>query len=272
MLPDLTKFRSELDADGSIEPAKRKKLSEFFGSMESFFEHADIVNAETDGDEKHGSFAPMRIRNVELTKSGVAPPKPFEVSFPQSIVWALMGCAAGFAIALVQERTMGTWQRLLIAPLSKVQILAGKALSCFIACVLVLAMMLVVGNLFFEVRITSLFHIVLAVVASAFCFTGLMMVISTFGRTERAVAGAGWASLLPLAMIGGGMVPLFVMPSWMQDLASASPVKWAILSLEGAIWRDFSTTEMLLPLAILVAVGLLGFGLGLTVMMRRSAA
>jgi ABC-2 type transport system permease protein len=99
-----------------------------------------------------------------------------------------------------------------------------------------------------------------------------MMVISTFGRTERAVAGAGWASLLPLAMIGGGMVPLFVMPSWMQDLASASPVKWAILSLEGAIWRDFSTTEMLLPLAILVAVGLLGFGLGLTVMMRRSAA
>jgi hypothetical protein len=89
--------------------------------------------------------------------------------------------------------------------------------------------------------------------------------VSVLGRTETAVAGAGWGLFIIMAMLGGGMVPLIAMPGWMRQLSSASPVKWAILSLEGAIWRDFTLMEMMLPAGILVGVGVVTFAAGVRI-------
>ena len=49
----------------------------------------------------------------------------------------------------------------------------------------------------------------------------------------------------------------------MRTLSSLSPVKWSILALEGAIWRDFSFREMLLPCAVLLGFAALFAALGL---------
>ncbi|MBU0717617.1 MAG: ABC transporter permease, partial [Planctomycetes bacterium] len=74
--------------------------------------------------------------------------------------------------------------------------------------------------------------------------------------------GIGWAVLLIMAMLGGGMVPLIVMPGWMQTLSHVSPVKWAIVAMEGAIWRNFTLPEMLFPCGILLGVGVVCFAIG----------
>ncbi len=95
-------------------------------------------------------------------------------------------------------------------------------------------------------------------------FVGLTdrMLIAALGTTEQAAAGAGWAVMLPLTMLGGGMVPLFVMPAWMSAASNFSPAKWAVLAMEGGIWRGFSAAEMLLPCTILITTGLVCFALG----------
>jgi len=58
------------------------------------------------------------------------------------------------------------------------------------------------------------------------------------------------------------MIPLFVIPAWMQTVSNLSPVKWGILALEGATWRGFSAAEMALPVGVLVLAGVAGLGLG----------
>jgi ABC-2 type transport system permease protein len=65
-----------------------------------------------------------------------------------------------------------------------------------------------------------------------------------------------------MAMLGGGMLPLFMMPSWLQTLATASPVAWALTAIEGAVWRGFSLAELALPLIglLLLGVGCLAIG------------
>jgi linearmycin/streptolysin S transport system permease protein len=111
--------------------------------------------------------------------------------------------------------------------------------------------------------------LLLAVGSTAACFTGLMMFISTLGKTPEGVGGAGWGVMMPMAMLGGGMIPLIAMPGWLYQLSSLSPVKWGILGLEGAIWRGFSVGEMLLPCGILLAVGAVGFVAGAQVLSLR---
>jgi ABC-2 type transport system permease protein len=65
------------------------------------------------------------------------------------------------------------------------------------------------------------------------------------------------------------MVPLLVMPPWMQALSIISPVRWSILALEGAIWRGFSWAELLPPCAVLLGVGTAAFFLGVWLLTRQ---
>ena len=69
-------------------------------------------------------------------------------------------------------------------------------------------------------------------------------------------------------MTGGGMIPLMVMPSWMQTVSSFSPAKWSVVAAEGAIWRGYAFSDMLLPLGVLMAVGVLGFTIGVTILSK----
>ena len=89
-----------------------------------------------------------------------------------------------------------------------------------------------------------------------------MMLVSTLGKTEQAASGAAWAIMMPLSMLGGGMVPQIAMPAWMSTAGNISPVKWAIRAIEGALWRDFTLTEMLLPCGILLVFGYICFAIG----------
>jgi ABC-2 type transport system permease protein len=191
-----------------------------------------------------------------------------ELVFPAAVLWGLIGCAACFAISMVTERTRGTFLRLVAAPIDKSALLWGKALACLLACLAVAAILTAVAALGFGVRFEQPWLVALALASAALCFVGITMLLSLLGRTEQAVAGAGWAVLILMAMIGGGMVPLSMMPAWLLSVSHLSPAKWSILALEGATWRGFSPTELLVPCGILVAIAALGFGIGTRLLSR----
>jgi ABC-2 type transport system permease protein len=210
------------------------------------------------------------LREVAVIRSG-APANAFALVFPAAIAWGLMGCAATFAVAMVAERTGGTLIRLRAAPLPRASIVLGKALACTVACLVDAAALLLIARVGFGVRAPDLSMLALALFSVTACFVGLTQVLSTLGRTEQSVSGAGWATLLFMAMLGGAMVPVSLMPDWMQRLSDLSPIRWGILALEGALWRGFGLRDLLLPCAILLAVGALGFTLGLRITGRREA-
>ena len=168
-------------------------------------------------------------------------------------MWGIIACITTFAVSLVTERKEGTLTRLLTAPLSSYHLLGSKALACFLTTILVSFIVMLVGVLLFGIQVASYFKLALGLVIVAGSFVGVMMLLSVLGKTERATSGIGWAVLLVFAMIGGGMLPLFFMPDWLKALSSISPIKWGILALEGAIWRDFTFRELLPPYLILAA-------------------
>jgi ABC-2 type transport system permease protein len=243
---------------------QRGSLTGLFTSLGDFYRSAD--STILDGTQM--GMGEIEVESVERAISKEYPRSSYDVSFPQAIVWGLIGCAAAFSISIVQERTTGTFLRLRLAPIGRVHILAGKGTACFIACIVVMILLLSIGRVVFGVNTSNLTQLSMAIFASALCFVGIMMLISVLGRTERSVAGAGWAILMVMAMAGGGMVPAMFMPGWMRAISQASPVKWAIYSLEGAIWRQFSTAEMLLPVGVLLGIGLLFFTVGAAVFSR----
>lgn len=185
------------------------------------------------------------------------------------MMWAVIGACAAFAITLVRERKEGTLTRLRVAPHPMGVILAGKALACFATCVGALAILTTIAHLVFGMRIESYALYIVGVVCTGLCFVGIMMAIATLGKTEEAVAGAGWGILLICAMLGGGMVPLMVMPQWLASVSKVSPVRWAVYSLEGAVWRGLTFAELLPAYAVLLGVGAVAFAFGVWVFRKR---
>ena len=242
-------------------PSERRRLTErYLGELRTYLDDLRPLAGGTG--RAAGGFRPVSVERRALRVGRERPRSAFDFTFPQGILWGVIGSALGFALSLVTERTRGTLTRLEMSPLSRAHVLAGKALACAVTILAVEAGLLCVGALFFGVRPTSWALTLAAALSVAACFVGVMMLVAVLGRSEQSAGGLAWSIMMPLAMVGGAMVPLFAMPSWMQILGNLSPVKWGILALEGATWRGFSPSEMALPCAVLVAVGLAGFALG----------
>jgi ABC-2 type transport system permease protein len=233
-------------------------LAQFLGALDKF-----LATPMPNQGQGPADWQPLQISKVSIQRQrSLGPTNAFQVTFPQGVIWGIIGSVMTFAVGIVAERVRGTFVRLQIAPLTRAQILGGKALACFLSITVLQVALFTLGAVLFRVYPSSAPLLVVACASASAGFVGFMMMIASFGRTEQAVAGAGWALLMPMAMLGGAMIPQFVMPPWMLALSNISPVKWAILALEGAMWRDFSLVEMALPCAILLASGAVCFAIG----------
>lgn len=249
-----------LKNDTRMPKNQRQILARFFQDLDRFLDKMEKSNDSKK--QAIPAFQPLIIERAEIMRERQGPNNAYAVSFPQAIIWGMMGCTAGFGISLVSEKNRGTLIRLRMAPISSMQILAGKALACFMTALGVAFLLFALATYLFGVRTHSFVLFSVAVVVVALAFVGLMMFLSVLGKTERSASGIGWAILLVMAMLGGGMIPLFIMPSWMQKISHFSLVKWAILNIEGAVWRNFSFKEMLFPSAILLGSGVFLFSIG----------
>ena len=261
-----------LQTDLTRSPEERRRAAGVLNNLERFMVSLDSTEGAGDttgaaATTAAGAGGP-RIKVIDITEEENGPRNAYEITFPSSVMWALIGVCMSFAISIVHERIRGTFLRLRLAPISRSQVLAGKGLAAFLAALGAATLLLVLAAVVFNVRITNPPALAVALVAAAFCFTGLMMLISVFGRTHSAVAGAGWAVLLVMSMTGGGMIPLIAMPAWMQSVSNFSLVKWGVLAVEGAIWRGFSAQEMAVPVGILLAAGVVGFAVGARALSR----
>ena len=239
-------------------PDQVAPVQRFLGELKTF-----MATPQSQGPpgSPQGEWQPLKITKKDVARVYEGPRNPFDITFPQGVIWGLIGCAMSFGISLVTERTHGTLVRLRMAPLTPAQILGGKALSCFTSIVFVELMLLGVA-MAFGVRPTSYSMLALAGLSAAICFVGFMMLVASLGKTEQTASGAGWAILMPLSMVGGAMVPTFVMPAWVQSISFISPIRWTMLAIEGGVWRNFSIAEMATPCAILITVGVACFAIG----------
>jgi ABC-2 type transport system permease protein len=263
---NLRNARRSLESDPYVPPGVRSNLGRLFEDLDRFYGDASFgAGDDTAGVAGGGlsGFQPIVIERADvIVMKRQGPSNAYAISFPQGIIWGIIGTTAGFAISIVVERTRGTLMRLQVAPLNRAHILAGKALACFGVILAISIGLLTLARFAFGVVPGSLPLLALAFLSSSVAFVGIMMLLSVLGKTEQAVGGIGWAALIVMSMLGGGMIPLFVMPGWMHSVSAISPVKWSILAMEGAVWRQFSLAEMLQPCGILIGVGIACFLVG----------
>lgn len=245
--------------NAKLPEAERQPYNDLLDALEKL---PAATPAATSADPAAAAWQPLTVETESLQSVRHGPRNPFAISFPQGILWGLVGCLMGFATGFAQEREQGTWLRLRTGPMRSVDLMLGKALAALIALLAVQAGLLLLARLLFGLVPESLPALLLVIAASAIAFTGMMLLIASAGHTTQGVSSAGWAALMPLMMIGGGMIPLIAMPAWMAKVSAFSPINWSLRSIEGAIWRGYVWSDYLWPLCGLLLLGAICFAIG----------
>ena len=66
------------------------------------------------------------------------------------------------------------------------------------------------------------------------------------------------------------MVPRFFMPDLLKDLGWLTPNTWALEAYSGVFWRGEPLTDVLLPIGLLTAVGIVGWLMARTLASRKA--
>ena len=278
--PLIEDAKKQLDSDNEVNPLTRRLMSNYFQSLETLMDSMAGIQVAEDSElslKTGGNFQFADIQSLDISKE-IDPNSQagqlqklrsrWDISFPQAMMWGVLGCVAGFSISVARERTLGTMVRLEVAPLSRFQILAGKALACFIAVIGVIGMLTLLG-IGLGMRPANFMALAVAAISIACCFVGIMMTLAVLGKTEQSVSGIGWAANMVMAMLGGAMIPVMFMPAFLQSASVVSPITWSILAIEGAIWRQYTMAEMVFPCLILIGIGATGFVIGTQVLSRK---
>ena len=257
-------WKDDVEEDDNVGAKQAKLLFNFFDAYDTLLKDVNDkeYNSAFDGDI-------LNFDKLDVNREYEGPMTSFQITFPQCLIWGILMCTFTFAVSIVKERTHGTFERLRVGPISRAHILGGKGIACFMTSLLMTCTMYALAKTIFKMPIDNMYLFILAVICTLLCFVGLLMLISTLGRTEQSIGAAGWAILMIMGMLGGAMMPLAFMPSWLRPLSHISPVKWSILAIEGAIWREFTPVEMITPCLILLAIGAAAFLLGVAMLTRQ---
>ncbi len=253
--------KQDIQSDTTLSLGEKKNTSQFFSAMENYYANMDTTAKQSGPMGGGDAKTSLKIKSISRDYKG-KPRSSFDITFPSAILWGIIACANAFAISMVSERRKGTYHRLRMTPIHSFQILLGKGTACFLACLGSNLFLLLLGYWVFHVRASTPIFLLMTSFCTAWCFVGIMSLISVLGKTEQVVGDSTWGISLIMMMFGGGMIPLIAMPVWMQKASNFSPVKWGIYSMEGAIWRDFSFSEMLFSWSLLLSVGLIAFCIG----------
>jgi ABC-2 type transport system permease protein len=196
----------------------------------------------------------------------------FSVPGYTTVVVFLM--AAVTAASVYNEKKVGSFRRLLAAPMSKATLLAGKMLPNFIIgllqiVVIFAASMLLLPLLGLE-RLTlgnDPLALILVSLALALCSTCLGILFAALFRTEGQLATLGGIGMWIMGALAGCLFPTFLLGSAGLDAVSkAFPHYWALQAYLDLITRGRGladvTTELLALLvfsAIFFAVGVWRF-------------
>ena len=248
--------------DLGADPALADVGDQLLARVDRQFALAEALESETivlDVHGKAGVTAPEDGEEINL----------FNYFLPGFAVFFLMfGTSAGVR-DLHRERVNGTFQRQLLAPLSPVQLLAGKWLAAVIQGMVQLLSLFVVGALLFGVNLgPDPLSLITIVIASAAAAAGLFMLLALLSPTEKIMDNLATTVILVSALIGGNMMPLDAMPPWIHLAGRWVFNYWANRGFTGVIADNQSVLAqpqpvlMLLGAAILFAVAsLLVYGI-----------
>ncbi len=165
--------------------------------------------------------------------------------------------------AIATERTKGTFQRMIIAPISPTTVLIGKFVSNLALVYMSGFIMLLTGIVLFQVNIYwNIPAIILAMFLGSLSAIGIGLIISSVAKNEEAADSISVIISVPLQFFIGAFFPLELMPPAAQAFGEALPFTKLVNAMTDLMTRNLPFDAIIPELMYLTVSGIILFTLG----------
>jgi ABC-2 type transport system permease protein len=145
------------------------------------------------------------------------------------------------AISIATERSDGTLKGLAGTPMPKSAYFVGKVVQVLAVTVLIVALLLFIGTVFYKVPLPTgsdwVTFVWVTLLGSASC-TLLGIAVSSLAKNGRSASATVTPIALVLQFISGVFFQFTQVPTWLQTIAALFPLKWMTQGLRSVFLPD----------------------------------
>jgi ABC-2 type transport system permease protein len=173
------------------------------------------------------------------------------------------------AASIYEEKKVGSFRRLMAAPLSRPALLGGKLLPAFLTALVQIVVIFAFGSL--GLRLLGAtpvplenapVGVALVSIMTALCASALGILIAAIARTESQIGGMGMLVLWGMGLLGGCIAPAFLLDRYLGPLPKIVPQYWANRAFDDLLVRGLELQDIALELAVLLGFTILFFVIG----------
>lgn len=174
------------------------------------------------------------------------------------------------ARSIFEEKKVGSFRRLMAAPMSKAALLGGKLLPNFITAMVQIIVIFAFGTLGMRlIGATPVplgnapVGITLVCILTALCASALGILIAAIARTESQIGGFGMVVLYGMGLLGGCIAPAFLLDRYLGPLPKIVPHYWANRAFDDLLIRGLGLQDVALELGVLLGFTVLFLVIGI---------
>lgn len=201
----------------------------------------------------HNGSQPLRLETISwynsnlITRWMFLPAMLGLLTFLQTII------LAGLSVA--KEREQGTFDQLLVTPLTPGEILLGKAVPPILIGLVQATLVLLVARFWFNIPFAgSLATLYLTLLIFLTSSVGIGLSISAVSQNMQQVMVYGFVLLLPMTLLSGMATPVRNMPELLQYATYANPLRFAIDAFRRIYLEDCGMGDIALNFIPMLAV------------------
>ena len=164
------------------------------------------------------------------------------------------------ALSIARERELGTFDQLIVSPLTSFEILVGKTFPPLILSIILVTMMCLVIIVFFKVPFQgSIVLFYLAVIIYLLSMVGIGLFISSICHTQQQAILGSFTFQMPAILLSGYISPVEDMPAFFQGISCLNPVRFFIVIIKGVYLKAMPAPyvfENLIPLFLIAVLTL----------------
>ncbi len=150
------------------------------------------------------------------------------------------------ALSVAREREAGTFDQLLVTPLTPLEILLGKALPGIIIGLVEATFIILLAVFWFEVPLRgSLVALYLGLVLFLMSAIGIGLMISSLSVTQQQAVLGAFLFLVPAVILSGFATPIANMPEPVQWLTYLDPLRYFLLVVRGVFLEGAGVMDLL---------------------------
>ncbi len=206
-------------------------------------------------------FAPL-LKSLTQTP-GFPAGGAYNVFVPGLLIQLGLFGASGVGFGLIAELRAGVIERFRVTPVSRFALLLGRALRDIVTLVVQSLILLGLAIPFgLQPTVSGIFVMLGLVALIGLGMASLAYAAALALKSEDSYAPLIFTLSLPLLLLSGVLLPLQLAPDWLQHIAQANPLSYAVTAARDVFNGHGADPDVFKGLAIMAALALVGVLVG----------